>query len=199
MLQEIIDFLVQPWYLYFRDAFESDTAGVVFVAVLLALGLAGLWLWWDSFDFFDMVGAIALLTAFLLISPLILVAYLGAKALAWAATWVTTRSSLADERWFRRYRHVMRHRRLDTRALTKKDYEAIAAIRIDTEITEAEKDRNVEEYLQSGQRDEAIAYVKDMIHVARSMGDKKAIARYEKYYLSLRLGRPVSGHRPKFT
>ena len=32
-----------------------------------------------------------------------------------------------------------------------------------------------------------------------SMGDKKAIARYEKYYLSLRLGRPVSGHRPKFT
>ena len=63
MKQEIIDFLTQPWYIYFRDAFESDTAGVVFVVILLGLGLVGLWLWWDSYDFFDMVGAIALLMA----------------------------------------------------------------------------------------------------------------------------------------
>ncbi len=32
-----------------------------------------------------------------------------------------------------------------------------------------------------------------MLHVARSMKDKKAIARYEKYHLAVRLGRPVSG------
>ena len=60
------------------------------------------------------------------------------------------------------------------------------------DITDEEKDSNVEKYLLSGQRDQAITYVRDMLHVAKSMRDKKAIARYEKYFLVLRLGKPVS-------
>jgi hypothetical protein len=111
--------------------------------------------------------------------------------LANAATWIRTRASRADEFWFWQYRHHMRHHRVTPKPLTKRELDAIGAIRIDTDITEEEKDSNVEGYLLSGQRDEALKYVRDMLHVARSMRDKKAVARYEKYFLAIRLGKPV--------
>lgn len=196
MLDTVVQLLTRPWYLYFRDAFESDTAGMVFVLVLLAMGILGLILWWDSYDFFDFSGAMAILLAFLLISPLILVGYVAAKMLAWIATYISTRVSFADEKWFYRYRQVMRHRRIDPKPLSQKDYAAISALKIDTEISDAEKDSNVEDYLMRGLRDEAIKYVRDMLTVARSMADKKAIARYEKYFLNLRLARPSAGRPP---
>jgi len=195
MLDKITEVLTTPWYLYMDDYFESESLGVAFVLVLLAVSLVALWLWWDSYDFFDFMGATALLLAFMFISPLVLLAYLGAKGLAFAATWARTRSPREVEMWFRRYRHALRPHRLAPQPLTKRDLDAIAAIKIDTEITEAERDANIEEYLQSGQREEALRYVRDMLHVAKSMRDAKAVARYENYYLALRLGPPVSGTR----
>lgn len=189
---EILEFLLKPWYIYIQDKFDSDIIGLVFMLVLIVLGLGALWLWWDSFDFFDFMGATALMLAFLLISPLVLFAYIGARMLANAITWARTRVSRADEFWFWQFRYHMRHHRAAPRPLTKKDMETISAIKIDTDIAEDEKDSNVERFLLSGQRDEAINYVREMLHVAKSMRDKQAVARYEKYFLVLRLGKPVS-------
>lgn len=193
MTGKILEVLTTPWYLYMEDYFDSEVLGVAFMFILLAISLMAFWLWWDSYDFFDFPGATALMLAFMLISPLVLLAYIGARWLAYLATWLRTRVPLADEQWFRRYRHVLRHHRLQPKPLTRRELQAIDSIKIDTEITEAERDSHVDEYLSSGHREEAIGYIRDMLHVARSMKDKKAIARYEKYYLTVRLGRPVSG------
>lgn len=190
---EILECILTPWYIYIPEKFDMDVVGLAFMCALIVLSLGALWLWWDSFDFFDFMGATALMLTFLLISPLVLLAYIGARMLANAVTWARTRVSRADEFWFWQYRHHMRHHRATPRPLTKRDLETISAIKIDTDITDDEKDTNVERFLLSGQRDQAIKYVRDMLHVAKSMRDKQAIARYEKYFLVLRLGKPVSG------
>ena len=189
---EILQLILEPWYIYIQEKYDVDTVGLVFMCVLIVLGLGALWLWLDAFDFFDFMGATALALTFILISPLVLFAYIGARMLANAITWARTRVSRADEFWFWQYRHHMRHHRAAPRPLTKRDMETISAIKIDTDIAEDEKDSNVERFLLSGQRDEAINYVREMLHVAKSMRDKQAVARYEKYFLVLRLGKPAS-------
>ena len=49
-------------------------------------------------------------------------------------------------------------------------------------------DPNIEEMVKSGRKDDAIEYVRDILKVAQSMKDRRAVKRYEKYLLILRLG-----------
>jgi len=190
---QIPEWLKRPWFTFLQDRCTTEQAGVFLIIALLVLGGIGFWLWWDSYDFFDFLGALALLLAFLIISPLVLVAYLGAKFLAFAVTWTRTRAPLAEERWFRRWgSQSLRHRRREPRPLTRKDYQALVDIKIDDELTPEEVDPNIEEMVKSGRKDDAIEYAKDILRVAQSMKDARAIKRYEKYLLILRLGKRKS-------
>ncbi len=183
------EWLKRPWFTFLDEYMEFEYTGTYLILILIVLGLTGFWLWWDSYDFFDFLGALALLVAYLLISPLILLAYIGAKAMAFAGTWLSTRVPVTEERWFKRWAtQAMRHKRLLTRGLTAKDREVIMHLRIDDQLSPEEIDPRVEELVSSGRKDEAIKYVKDVLLVARSMNDKRAIKRYEKYLLILRLG-----------
>lgn len=186
---QVPEWLKRPWFSFLNQAMETEEAAVVLIFALIVIGLLGFWLWWDSYDFFDFLGALALLLAFLIISPLVLFAYLGAKFLAFGVTWARTRPTLAQERWFRRWGVLaMRHRRPAPRPLSRKDYQALIDIKIDDELSPEEVDPNIEEMVKSGRKDDAIEYVRDILKVAQSMKDNRAVKRYEKYLLILRLG-----------
>jgi len=107
---QVPEWLRRPWFTFLQQDLETERAAFLLVFVLMIIGLVGFWLWWDSYDFFDFLGALALLLTFLIISPLVLFAYIGAKFLAFAVTWARTRPTAAQERWFRRWGVLaMRH------------------------------------------------------------------------------------------
>jgi|GEM_PF-1796084 len=190
---QVPELLKRPWFTFLEDWLSTEEAGVVLIIALLVVGGLGFWLWWDSYDFFDFLGALALLLAFLLISPLVLFAYLGAKFLAFAVTWARTRPPWEQERWFRRWGVLaLRHRSPRPRPLSRRDYQALMDIKIDDELTPEEVDPNIEEMVKSGRKDDAIEYARDILRVAQSMKDQRAVKRYEKYLLILRLGKRKS-------
>ena len=83
----------------------------------------------------------------------------------------------------------MRHRRREPRPLSRSDYQALIHIKIDDELAPEEVDPNIEEMVKAGRKDDAVEYAKDILKVAQSMRDARAVKRYEKYLLILRLGR----------
>jgi hypothetical protein len=189
----ILDYAAQivfvPWYVLIHKLFSEDEAGIAFVIVGLVLVMISLWFWWDACEYFDYFGAGALVIAFIIVGPTVLLGYIAAKALANLTTLIRCRPRKEDEWWYWRYRHHLRQHRIETKPLTRKELDAIGNIRIDTTISEEEKDRNIEEYLMSGRRDEAIKYTKEMLTVAKSMRDNKAAQRYEKYLLAIMSGK----------
>ncbi len=157
----------------------------LYLAVAIYL-IVGFWLIWDSSNRMgNWLGlVITLVYAFI---PFIVVIYVILLLTGTLSSHVKTRVSREDEDWFERYSPVLRHRRAEEPP-SKKDLLEISRLKIEDQISDAERNDRIEELLSAGKRDDAIALAEDLLKIAREYNDKKNIKRYEKYLLVLRLG-----------